>query len=229
MLNNLQHQAYKVNPLIFAVADHFYETRSPQWASSTQMLRSHPREPLGIRIRGGGQGVQDRAARDAENDNAQLAQKNWRTTEVMYVARKYADEERSGCQLVSFDYRGRVYFQNTALNPQGTDFDKALLYFADEGPVDEYWLAFQVATTYGHDKETMADQVQWTRDNVSLIDRVASDPIHNHEWRNTSTSPGASLLHALNTRLASSIPLSKPAAFRLASTPPALVSSTCQP
>ena len=49
----------------------------------------------------------------------------------------------------SFDYRGRVYFQNTALNPQGTDFDKALLYFAEEGPVNEYWLAFHVATTYG--------------------------------------------------------------------------------
>ena len=113
------------------------------------------------------------------------------------MARKYADEERFWCPA-SFDYRGRVYFQNTALNPQGTDFDKALLYFADEGPVNEYWLAFHVATTYGLDKETMEDQVQWARDNVSLIDRIAQDPITTvAEWRRGSTSPGASLAAAM--------------------------------
>ena len=36
---------------------------------------------------------------------------------------------------------------------------------------------FIVATTFGHDKETMADRVQWTRDNVSLIAPVSpQDP-----------------------------------------------------
>lgn len=185
MLNNLQHQAYKINPLIFAVADHFYET----FTTVGKFRRDAPM-PIPENVLTDSSSEEEvkaykRARRDAENENAQLAQKNWRTTEVMYVARQYVTEERWYCPA-SFDYRGRVYFQNTALNPQGTDFDKSLLLFADEGPVDEYWLAFHVATTFGHDKETMADRVQWTRDNVSLINRVASDPIHNHEWRNTS-------------------------------------------
>ena len=29
----------------------------------------------------------------------------------------------------------------------------------------------------------MEDRIQWTRDNLDLVTRVASDPIHNHEWR----------------------------------------------
>ena len=182
MLNNLQRQAYKVNPLIFAVADHFYENKitvgkfvqdAPMAIPVNNLTNDSPEEDVkAYKIR----------RTEAENFNAQLSQKNWRTTEVMYVARKYADEERFYCPA-SFDYRGRVYFQNTALNPQGTDFDKALLYFAEEGPVNEYWLAFHVATTFGLDKETMENRVKWTRENVSLISRIAQDPIGNHEWR----------------------------------------------
>ena len=185
MLNNLQHQAYKVNPLVFAVADHFYEHSISVGKFKCDAPLPVPENVLAVDAPEEEVKAYKRARVEVENSNAQLAQKNWRTTEVMYVTRKYATEERFWMPA-SFDYRGRVYFQNTALNPQGTDFDKSLLYFADEGPVDEYWLAFHVATTYGHDKETMATRVQWARENVSLINRVASDPIHNHEWRDVS-------------------------------------------
>ncbi len=182
MLNNLQQQAYKVNPLILGVAEHFYENRisvgkfvqqAPMPLPANTLTDTAPEEEVT---------AYKRSRRIAEDFNSVLSQKNWRTTEVMYVAGKYADEERFYCPA-SFDYRGRVYFQNTALNPQGTDFDKALLYFADEGPVNEYYLAFHVATTFGHDKETMEFRVNWARENTSLISRVAQDPIGNHEWR----------------------------------------------
>ena len=43
MLNNLQHQAYKVNPLIFAVADHFYDSFTTV-GKFNEMLRCYPRE-----------------------------------------------------------------------------------------------------------------------------------------------------------------------------------------
>ena len=79
----------------------------------------------------------------------------------------------------SYDYRGRVYPQNTQLNPQGTDFDKSLLLFADEGPVNEYWLGWHAATTYGRDKDPHDARAQWARDNVELITQVAEDPIGN--------------------------------------------------
>lgn len=184
MLNNLQQVAYKVNPVMFAVADHFYEQKisvgkfkcdAPMPVPENILAEDAPDEEVT---------VYKRARRDAENFNSMLPQKNYRTTEVMYVARKYADEERWYCPA-SFDYRGRVYFQSV-FNPQGTDFDKSLFYFADEGPINEYWIAFQVATTFGLDKETMLNRVTWARENIALIKRISDDPIHNHEWREAS-------------------------------------------
>ena len=41
----------------------------------------------------------------------------------------------------------------------------------------EKWLAFQVATSYGLDKSTMQERLDWTRTNVSLIAAVATNPI----------------------------------------------------
>ena len=43
----------------------------------------------------------------------------------------------------------------------------------------EDWLAFQVATTYGLDKATMQERLDWTANNWSLISRVSLDPIAN--------------------------------------------------
>ena len=184
MLNNLQQVAYKVNPVMFAIADHFYEQKisvgkfkcdAPMPVPENILAEDAPDEEVT---------AYKRARRDAENHNSMLPQKNYRTTEVMYVARKYADEERWYCPA-SFDYRGRVYFQSV-FNPQGTDFDKSLFYFADEGPINEHHLAFQVATTFGLDKETIINRVTWTRENHALIKRISDDPIHNHEWREAS-------------------------------------------
>ena len=174
MLNNLQHQKYRLNSGVMDVAETLYKKRFSVGKFKCSDPIPSPVPPL--------EGATEEEIKDykikrraIENDNAQLSQRNWRTTEVMYVARKYRDD----CfwMPASFDYRGRVYFLNTTLNPQGTDFDKSLLYFGDEGPVNPYWLAFQVANTYGKDKETMEDRIKWTKENHSLISQIATDPL----------------------------------------------------
>ena len=44
-------------------------------------------------------------------------------------------------------------------------------------PEAEEWLAFSVATTYGLDKATIQERLDWVRDNITLISAVALDPI----------------------------------------------------
>ena len=182
-LNNLQRQAYTLNDQVLAVANWCFDNF--QQVGKFHRLQALPKgEPFN------GDPVAEperfkewkRQRRKDEDFNAQLYQKNWRTTETMYVANMYADEPRWYC-AASYDYRGRVYFQNTVLNPQGTDFDKSLIYFADEGPVNAYWLAWNVATTSGNDKISHDDRVAWTKQNIPLIIRIAEDPIGNlSDW-----------------------------------------------
>ena len=116
------------------------------------------------------------------NDNAQ---KSVRTRKVMEMAKLFKDKSKFFLPW-SFDYRGRAYPIPAFLTPQETDFGKSLLRFAEESyltPDAEDWLAFQVATTYGLDKATMSERLAWVKENVTIITRVATDPIANlSEW-----------------------------------------------
>ena len=55
-----------------------------------------------------------------------------------------------------------------------------MLQFADAAflvPEAEEWLAFQVATTYGLDKATIRERLDWVRDHQQLIENVGKDPL----------------------------------------------------
>ena len=182
MLNNLQRQKYRINPQVMEVAEYCFSN----CISIGQFKREERKEPPSRPAEGASEETikeYKKARRILEDTNAQLERDNWRTTEVMYVARKFLDVDY--WYLVwSFDYRGRVYTLNTCLTPQGTDFDKSLFLFADEGPINEYYLAFQVATCFGLDKATLQDRVEWTRNNVELISHIAQNPLDAiSEWR----------------------------------------------
>ena len=91
----------------------------------------------------------------------------------------------------SFDYRGRCYPVPAFLTAQDTDFGKSLLQFAEPAfmtPSAEGWLAFQCATTYGLSKSPLKERLQWAKDNVDLITRVATDPLGTiGEWGDPDT------------------------------------------
>ena len=185
MLNNLQRQAYRINRQVFEVAEHCFQN----FYSVGKFKREERHEPPSRPAEGASEEViitYKRARRHLEDLNAQLERDNWRVTETMFVARKFVDEDSFWIPW-SADYRGRLYPLTTSLTPQGTDFDKSLFYFVDEGPVDEYWLAFQVATTYGLDKATMTERVEWALANTELISTIALNPLDTIQlWRDAS-------------------------------------------
>lgn len=215
MLNRLQKVPYRINSRMLEVANFCMERRvtvgkfraeepTPPPPKPDPWEEASPEEQLAYR----------RARTEIEDYNSGLAQKNYRTSEAVFVANKYKDEVF--WIPWSFDFRGRCYPIPTSLSPQGTDFDKSLIYFQEEGPVNEWWLAFQVATTYGLDKETMENRIQWTRDNVSLIQRIAEDPEGTiNEW-SVAEEPWCFLAAALEynacvikgTKLTSGLPVS---------------------
>jgi DNA-directed RNA polymerase len=83
------------------------------------------------------------------------------------------------------DFRGRLYAQGAGPNPQGTDYQKGLLKFAEGRPIGEAgvaWLAIHVANTFGVDKVSLAERINWTIDNQESIRQVSEDPLSNRWW-----------------------------------------------
>ena len=85
------------------------------------------------------------------------------------------------------DFRGRLYPLGI-LNPQGTDWQKGILQFADGVELGEHgakWLAVHVANTWandGIDKKSYEERVAWVERNEETILDCAAHPLDNMEW-----------------------------------------------
>jgi DNA-directed RNA polymerase len=175
MLNRLQKVPYRINPEILDIANFCMERRITVGKFRAEEPTPPPPKPEPWETASDEDKLAYRRARtEIEDNNSALAQKNYRTTECLFVANKYKDD--TFWIPWSFDFRGRVYPIPTSLSPQGTDFEKSLIYFDEEGPVNDWWLGFQVATTWGLDKAPMEERIAWAKENHDLIEMIASDP-----------------------------------------------------
>lgn len=81
----------------------------------------------------------------------------------------------------NMDFRGRMYAVPPFLNPQGADYAKGLLTFAEGKPIETEehleWLAVHGANCYGVDKVSFADRWNWVVDNNGRILSAADSPL----------------------------------------------------
>lgn len=188
MLNRLQEVAYQVNPFVLEVANACMERRLTIGKFKASDPLPPPPKPQDWETAPVEEKLEYRRARTRiEDENAALHQNNYRTAESLWIANKYRDEESFWIPW-SFDFRGRLYpLPVMGLNPQGTDPEKAMILFAEAGPVNEKWLAFHIATTAGLDKSTMQERLEWTAAHHDVITAVATEPLSNLElWANRS-------------------------------------------
>jgi DNA-directed RNA polymerase len=92
----------------------------------------------------------------------------------------------------NLDFRGRAYPLPGFVTPQGNDFSKALLEFADAKPLGEFghlWLAVHGANTYGEvDKKSFEVRKAWVADHAVEILMDARDPLRpNAFWRDADS------------------------------------------
>ena len=184
-LNKIQKVAYTLNPFTVEVAEILQ--RKGRNVGKFQPICHHdlPPKPVDIADNDIARKKYRREAAEVLNRQAQEFKKSCRTRMTMETVERFKNKEKFYIPH-SFDYRGRVYPIPAFLTVQCEDFGRSLIRFADESFMDdeaERWLRFQVATTYGLDKETLNDRLSWTYSNEDLIDRIATNPIDNlHEW-----------------------------------------------
>jgi len=180
-LNKIQKVAYKLNSFTITVAETLQKREIAVGKFLPIIHYDLPPKPVDIADNKDARHAYRRDAAEVMNKQAAEFKKSCRTRMTMEAVERFKKYERFYIPW-SFDYRGRAYPIPAFLTPQDTDFGKSLLRAADEAYITkegERWLAFQVATTYGLDKETMADRLSWTNENIPLITRVATDPIDN--------------------------------------------------
>lgn len=80
------------------------------------------------------------------------------------------------------DFRGRIYPKASNLQPQGTDYVKALLEFSEGKSIETYeaekYFYMQGANSFGHglDKKTLHEKWEWVKDNTQAIKSCADNP-----------------------------------------------------
>ena len=184
-LNKIQKVAYRLNPFIVKVSEDLDRLERQVGKFLPVINHELPPKPVDIATNKDSRKEYRRKAAEVMNLNAQEFKRSCRTRMTMEAIERF--KSRSKFYLPwSFDYRGRAYPIPAFLTPQDTDWGKSLLVFAEGSfmtPEAEEWLAFQVATTYGLDKASMSERLEWVKNNLTLISRVASDPIGNlPEW-----------------------------------------------
>jgi len=180
-LNKIQKVGYKLNSFTVSVAEHLQQAGISVGKFLPIIHYDLPPKPVDIDTNKDARKSYRREAAEVMNKRAAEFRKSCRTRMTMEAVQKFKDRERFYIPW-SFDYRGRAYPIPAFLTPQDTDFGKALIRFSDESYLRGdaiKWLAFQCATTYGLDKATMSERLDWTNENIPLITRVANDPIDN--------------------------------------------------
>tara|TARA_B100000035_G_scaffold109851_1_gene93244 strand:+ start:164 stop:2500 length:2337 start_codon:yes stop_codon:yes gene_type:complete len=180
-LNRIQKVGYRLNSFIYGVAETLTEKRYQVGKFVPIVEIPLPNKPADIAENYDSRKQYRRDAAEVMNKNAASFKKSCRTRMTMEAAKLFKDKKEFFIPW-SFDYRGRAYPIPAFLTPQDTDFGKSLLKFSEESymtPEAEEWLAFQVATTYGLDKEPIHKRMEWVAENDEVISAVALDPIGN--------------------------------------------------
>lgn len=119
-----------------------------------------------------------------ERNRRQLTQRLF-VTQVVWLAEKFSEYEKFYFPH-DLDSRGRAYPKPAFLNPQGPDYVKGLLEFANAKPLGTpeaaAWLAVHVANCWGEDKLALNDRIKWTESNSEMLCEIADNPLDDLRW-----------------------------------------------
>ncbi len=184
-VNAMQKTAWKVDKRIFKVL-------RKMWNSGSQIGKLPPREdepqptkPVDIETNREARVAWRHDASAVEKRNVKLASKRLQVSRTIRVAKQFVEEE-SIYFPYQLDFRGRAYAVPMFLHPQGPDYTKALLTFANGKPIADktaaHWLAVHGANLFGYDKVSFAERVAWVNQNKDAICTSATQPFDCDWW-----------------------------------------------
>ena len=183
-VNCLQKVGYRVNVNVLEVIKHFFNNQIP-----LSILPTADKEPLPAFPEEANTNEElkikwKREAAKIHNRNYLNIQKKVILSKLIGLASKFQGHDFY--YPIRSDFRGRLYTSPQYLTFQSEDISRSLVVFADSKPINNdeeaKWLYIHNANVWGHDKLTLEDRLQWTKDNTKLIRAISQDPIGNLEW-----------------------------------------------
>lgn len=148
-----------------------------------------PPEPEGYRTDEAIRKEHDRICFLIHSENREIISKRLQVLFTITIAKQFKNFKAIYFPH-NLDSRGRAYPLPAFLNPQGPDFTKSLLEFAEGMTIDNEehaaWLAIAGANAYGQDKISLQDRVNWVQDNDEMIFSIARDPKGDIRWMEAS-------------------------------------------
>ena len=132
-----------------------------------------------------------RKAAKVYDANMRLNSKRVAVSSKIALAEKFSEYERFYFPH-AMDWRGRCYPVPSTLTPQGDDLSKALLQFADGKPLGDrgaIWLAVHLANSFGVDKVSFEERVQWVVEHREAILDSAFNPLDGQRFWCEAGSP----------------------------------------
>jgi DNA-directed RNA polymerase len=181
-LNMVQEVGWKVNHRVLEVAKRLWQRGKGEAGLPISKPVEMPAKPHDIATNKETRRAWKIAASKVHGINARMFSQTLTAKRTLDIAEMLAGDTFYFPHM--YDFRGRMYPIPVALQPQGQDLARGILTFADGKCVDgaEGWLAVQVANTWGHDKISYEERLQWVEKNREMFERIAEDPIANKEW-----------------------------------------------
>jgi DNA-directed RNA polymerase len=182
-VNSLQRTAWQINAPVLDVLKTLWETESELGGLPYRGEFQPPHKPHDIDTNQESRDEWRREAAKAYSKNLEAVSHRVSFSMTIDLASRYVDFKRIFMPY-QLDFRGRIYAV-PHLNPQGADFQKALLRFAEGKPLGAEgvkWLIIHGANVAGVDKVSFQDRVDWVEANEDEILAIAKDPLQNTGW-----------------------------------------------
>ncbi len=195
-VNHIQETRWKINTRVLEVMASVWDEGGSLGGLPPRHDDPVPAKPLDIDTNEEAKLEWKREAATVYAANADRVSARIALQQGLWVARKFADEEAIYFPH-EMDFRGRVYpITQFGPSPQGSDWQKALIQFADGKPLGDegaFWLFVHVANLFGVDKVSFEERHRWVRDNLSALLDSANDPLDGQRFWTTADSPYCAL------------------------------------
>ena len=202
-VNALQDTAWSINDGVYEVLKELWESGRSilVGADDSKKFLLPPREDLRQPTKPWTEGVEPdevalhtwkvQAAKTYET-NAKQGSKRIQLIQKLWAAEKMIEHGNRFHFVYNLDWRGRMYPVASSLSPQGDDSAKALLKFTRGvklGDNGAYWLAVHGANSFGVDKCSFEERIEWVEAHTSEALAASASPTNGTMWWTEADQP----------------------------------------